>query len=84
MISTLKSKRLRPIQIVTAGILTALMIAYIGVVILADPTAQTARQFWPFSLVGIGGALVAILLVVVSSSPQRPTRSLHARYAAFC
>ena len=59
MISTLKSKRLRPIQIVTAGILTALMIAYIGVVILADPTAQTARQFWPFSLVGIGGALVA-------------------------
>ena len=27
MISTLKSKRLRPIQIVTAGILTALMIA---------------------------------------------------------
>ncbi|MBO6796808.1 sulfite exporter TauE/SafE family protein [Maricaulis sp.] len=59
MIATLKSKRLRPIQTITLGILALLLLAYIGVLSLASPTLETAGQFWPFSLVGIGGALVA-------------------------
>lgn len=59
MFSTLKSIRLRPIQIVTLGILALLATAYAIVLGLAAPGVETARQFWPFSLVGIAGALVA-------------------------
>ena len=59
MIERLKTTRLRPIQMITLGILALLLIAYLGVVAMAAPDAQTARDFWPFSIVGIAGALVA-------------------------
>lgn len=59
MIAKLKSLRLRPIQIVTLGILGMLAAAYAWVVSMGAPGGETAQQFWPFSLVGIAGALVA-------------------------